>query len=87
MATDWATRLYRFRHNGLSGRYLRTGAIRNRYVDPASGVGRYWCGIGSFVPLLKGWYMFFWPIRSFAILLVSAVAGSLMTNSSERYRF
>ncbi len=56
-------------------------------MDPASGVGRYWCGIGSFVPLLKGWYMFFWPIRSFAILLVSAVAGSLMTNSSERYRF
>lgn len=42
-------------------------------------------GIGPFVSLLRGWYMSFWPALSLAILIISAVAGSLLTAFSERY--
>lgn len=41
--------------------------------------------IGPFVSLLKGWYMSFWPVLALAILLVSSVAGSMITIFSQRY--
>lgn len=42
-------------------------------------------GIGPFVSLLKGWYMSFWPVLSLTILMVSSVAGSMITIFSARY--
>jgi hypothetical protein len=42
-------------------------------------------GIGPFVSLLKGWYMSFWPVLALAIIMVSSVAGSLLTAFSMRY--
>ena len=41
--------------------------------------------IGPFVSLLRGWYMFFWPIMAAAILMVSSLAGYALTTFSERY--
>ncbi|MGH3524667.1 MAG: hypothetical protein ACRDUT_04410 [Mycobacterium sp.] len=41
--------------------------------------------IGPCVSLVKGWYMFFWPILGMAIVVLSAVAGSMMTTFSEQY--
>ena len=42
-------------------------------------------GIGPFVSLLKGWYTSFWPVLSLALLMVSSVAGSILTMFSARY--
>jgi hypothetical protein len=42
-------------------------------------------GIGPFVSLLKGWYMSFWPVLALAVIMVSSVAGSMLTIFSERY--
>jgi hypothetical protein len=42
-------------------------------------------GIGPFVSLLKGWYMSFWPVLALAVLMVSSVAGFILTTYSERY--
>ncbi|WP_375489237.1 hypothetical protein [uncultured Mycobacterium sp.] len=41
--------------------------------------------IGPFVSLVKGWYMFFWPLLALAIVALSSVAGSVMTAFSEHY--
>ncbi|MGH3635565.1 hypothetical protein [Mycobacterium sp.] len=42
--------------------------------------------IGPCVSLVKGWYMFFWPILAIAITVLCSVAGSAMTAFSEHYR-
>jgi len=42
-------------------------------------------GIGPFVSLVKGWYMSFWPVLALAIVIVSSVAGSMITAFSQRY--
>ncbi|BCO36144.1 hypothetical protein BMW24_010690 [Mycobacterium heckeshornense] len=41
--------------------------------------------IGPFVSLVKGWYLFFWPLLAVAIVALSSVAGSVMTAFSEQY--
>jgi hypothetical protein len=41
--------------------------------------------IGPFVSLLKGWYMSFWPVLALAVVLVSSVAGSMITAFSQGY--
>ena len=35
--------------------------------------------IGPFVSMLKGWYMSFWPALSMALIVISAVFGSVLT--------
>lgn len=41
--------------------------------------------VGPLVSVIKGWYMFFWPILAIGIVILSGVAGSAMTTFSERY--
>ena len=41
--------------------------------------------IGPFVSLVKGWYMFFWPLLAVAVLMLSSLAGFAMTDFSEHY--
>jgi len=41
--------------------------------------------IGPLVSLLKGWYMSFWPVLALTVLMVSSVAGSMITLFSQRY--
>ncbi len=41
--------------------------------------------VGPLVSMLKGWYMSFWPVLALTLIMVSSVAGSLLTMFSERY--
>jgi hypothetical protein len=41
--------------------------------------------IGPFVSLVKGWYLFFWPLLAVAIVMLSSLAGSAITAFSEPY--
>jgi hypothetical protein len=41
--------------------------------------------IGPVVSILKGWYMSFWPVLAMALVMASAVTGSMLTTFSERY--
>ncbi len=41
--------------------------------------------VGPVVSLLKGWYMSFWPVLALALIMVSSVAGSMLTMFSQRY--
>jgi len=41
--------------------------------------------IGPVVSLVRGWRMFFWPILAVAVVVLSAVAGGVITVFSERY--
>ena len=35
--------------------------------------------LGPFVSMLKGWYMSFWPALALALIVISAVVGSVLT--------
>jgi hypothetical protein len=41
--------------------------------------------IGPCVSLVKGWHMFFWPILAMTIVVLTAVAGSMLTALSAHY--
>jgi hypothetical protein len=41
--------------------------------------------IGPCVSLVKGWYIFFWPLLAVALVILSAVAGATLTVFSEHY--
>ncbi|MGH3966659.1 MAG: hypothetical protein ACRDTV_00670 [Mycobacterium sp.] len=41
--------------------------------------------IGPCVSLVKGWYMFFWPLMAIAIVLLASAAGSALVAFSEHY--
>jgi hypothetical protein len=41
--------------------------------------------IGPCVSLVKGWYMFFWPILAMTVVVLSAVTGSALTAFSAHY--
>ncbi|BBZ39189.1 hypothetical protein [Mycobacterium conspicuum] len=89
-ATEWPFRLYGFLKDVCTGDSC--GPVPygvDIYIYPVSwgGIGAALAaaGIGPFVSLLKGWYMSFWPVLSLAIVMVSSVAGSVLTVFSARY--
>jgi len=41
--------------------------------------------LGPVVSLLKGWYMSFWPVLAVAVVVLSSVAGSALTDYSYPY--
>lgn len=89
-ATEWPFRLYGFLRDVCTGDSC--GPVPygvDMYIYPVSwgGIGAALAaaGIGPFVSLLKGWYMSFWPVLSLAIVMVSSVAGSVLTVFSARY--
>jgi hypothetical protein len=41
--------------------------------------------LGPFVSLIKGWYMFFWPLLAIALIFLSSLAGYAMTAFCEHY--
>jgi hypothetical protein len=89
-ATEWPFRLYGFLKDVCVGDSC--GPVPygvDMYIYPVSwgGIGAALAaaGIGPFVSLLKGWYMSFWPVLSLAIVMVSSVAGSVLTVFSARY--
>jgi hypothetical protein len=82
--TNWPTRLFGFMAQVCEGD--ECGAVPfgiDFYIRPLV-----WGGIGAaitaavlgpFVSMLKGWYMSFWPALSLALIVVSAVVGSVLT--------
>jgi hypothetical protein len=89
-ATSWPSKLYGFLADVCTDETC--GPVPygiDMYVYPVvwGGIGAAVAaaGIGPFVSLLKGWYMSFWPVLALAILMVSSVAGSMITVFSQRY--
>jgi hypothetical protein len=89
-ATTWPTRLFGFLQNVCEGETC--GAVPmgvDYYIRPLvwGGVGAAIAAavFGPLVSLLKGWYMSFWPVLSLGLIVVSAVAGSVLTAFSQRY--
>jgi hypothetical protein len=89
-ATNWPNRLFGFLANVCEGDTC--GPVPygiDLYIRPVvwGGIGAAIAaaGIGPFVSLLKGWYMSFWPVLALAVIMVSSVAGSMLTIFSERY--
>jgi hypothetical protein len=89
-ATSWPSRLYGFLADVCTDETC--GSVPygiDMYIYPVvwGGIGAAVAaaGIGPFVSLLKGWYMSFWPVLALAILVVSSVAGSMITIFSQRY--
>jgi len=89
-ATTWPTKLFGFLGDVCTGETC--GAVPyglDMYIYPVvwGGIGAAIAaaGIGPFVSLLKGWYMSFWPVLALAVLMVSSVAGFMLTTYSERY--
>lgn len=89
-ATTWPTKLFGFLANVCVGETCGPVPFGiDYYIRPVvwGGIGAAIAaaGIGPFISLLKGWYMSFWPVLSLAILMVTSVAGSILTIFSERY--
>lgn len=89
-ATTWPTRLFGFLANVCEDETC--GPVPyglDLYIHPVvwGGIGAALAAavIGPVVSILKGWYMSFWPVLSLALVMVSSVAGSLLTMFSERY--
>lgn len=89
-ATPWPAKLFGFLEHVCEGDTC--GAVPfgiDYYIRPLAwgGVGAAIAAavVGPLVSLLKGWYMSFWPVLSLAILMVSSVAGTLLTTFSQRY--
>lgn len=89
-ATTWPTRLFGFLANVCEDETC--GPVPyglDLYIHPVvwGGIGAAMTAavIGPVVSILKGWYMSFWPVLALALVMVSSVAGSLLTMFSERY--
>lgn len=89
-ATSWPSKLYGFLADVCTDETC--GPVPygiDMYIYPVvwGGIGAAVAaaGIGPFVSLLKGWYMSFWPVLALASLVVSSVAGSMLTVFSQRY--
>ncbi len=89
-ATTWPARLFGFLANVCEGETC--GPVPyglDLYIHPVvwGGLGAAVTAavVGPFVSLLKGWYMSFWPVLALALIMVSSVAGFLLTTFSERY--
>ncbi len=88
--TTWPTKLFGFLENVCEGETCGPVPLGvDYYIRPLvwGGVGAAIAAavVGPLVSLLKGWYMSFWPVLSLAILVVSYVAGSMLTTFSQRY--
>ncbi|ORA20698.1 hypothetical protein [Mycobacterium arosiense] len=89
-ATTWPTRLFGFLANVCEDETC--GPVPyglDLYIHPVvwGGLGAALTAavIGPVVSILKGWYMSFWPVLALVLVMVSSVAGSLLTIFSERY--
>jgi hypothetical protein len=89
-ATNWPKRLFGFLANVCEGESCGPVPFGiDYYIHPVvwGGIGAAVAAavVGPFVSLLKGWYMSFWPVLALALIMVSSVAGAILTIFSERY--
>lgn len=88
--TTWPARLFGFLGNVCEGDTCGPVPFGvDYYIHPVvwGGIGAAIAAavVGPLVSLLKGWYMSFWPVLSLAIIMVSSVAGSMLTIFSARF--
>jgi hypothetical protein len=89
-ATDWGSRLFGFLHDVCTGDECPPVPYGiDFYIYPVvwGGIGAAIAAavIGPVVSLLKGWYLSFWPLLAIGIVVLSSVAGSIMTAFCSQY--
>ncbi len=89
-ATDWGSRLFGFLKDVCTGDDCPPVPYGvDFYIYPVvwGGIGAAIAAavVGPVVSLLKGWYLFFWPVLAIAILVFSSVAGSMLTTFCSQY--
>ncbi|MFZ1175188.1 MAG: hypothetical protein WAO15_02715 [Mycobacterium sp.] len=89
-ATTWPGRLFGFLANVCEDETCGPVPFGlDFYIHPVvwGGIGAAVAAaiVGPFVSLLKGWYMSFWPVLALGLIMVSSVAGSMLTMFSQRY--
>ncbi len=89
-ATTWPTRLFGFLEHVCADETCGTVPFGiDYYIRPVvwGGIGAAIAAavVGPLVSILKGWYMSFWPVLALTIIMVSSVAGAMLTTFSERY--
>jgi hypothetical protein len=89
-ATDWGSRLFGFLKDVCTGDDCPPVPYGvDFYIYPLvwGGIGAAIAAavVGPVVSLLKGWYLYFWPLLAIAIVLVSSVAGSALTGYCSQY--
>lgn len=89
-ATTWPTRLFGFLEHVCADETCGPVPFGvDYYIRPLvwGGIGAAIAAavIGPLVSILKGWYMSFWPVLALMLIMVSSVAGSILTTFSERY--
>ena len=88
--TDWPEKLYAFLPDVCMGDDCQPVPFGvNFYILPVTwgGIGAAVAAavIGPLVSLVKGWKMYYWPILSAAILMVSSLVGNALTMFSMRF--
>ncbi len=89
-ATDWGSRLFGFLKDVCTGDdCLPVPYGVDFYIYPLvwGGIGAAVAAavVGPVVSLLKGWYLFFWPLLAIGMIVVSSVAGSVLTTYCSQY--
>ncbi len=89
-ATTWPTRLFGFLEHVCADETCGPVPFGvDYYIRPLvwGGIGAAIAAalVGPLVSILKGWYMSFWPVLALTLIMVSSVAGSMLTTFSERY--
>jgi hypothetical protein len=89
-ATDWGSRLFGFLKDVCTGDDCPPVPYGvDFYIYPVvwGGIGAALAAavVGPVVSLLKGWYLYFWPLLAIAIVLVSSMAGSALTGYCSQY--
>jgi hypothetical protein len=89
-ATDWGSRLFGFLKDVCTGDDCPPVPYGvDFYIFPLvwGGIGAAIAAavVGPVVSLLKGWYLYFWPLLAIAIVLVSSVMGSALTGYCSQY--
>ena len=89
-ATDWGSRLFGFLKDVCTGDDCPPVPYGvDFYIYPLvwGGIGAAIAAavVGPVVSLLKGWYLYFWPLLAIAIVAVSSAAGYELTAYCSQY--
>ena len=89
-ATDWGSRLFGFLKDVCTGDDCPPVPYGvDFYIYPLvwGGIGAAIAAavVGPVVSLLKGWYLYFWPLLAIAIVVLSSAAGYELTAYCSQY--
>jgi hypothetical protein len=89
-ATDWGSRLFGFLKDVCTGDDCRPVPYGvDFYIYPLvwGGIGAAIAAavVGPVVSLLKGWYLYFWPLLAIAIVVLSSVVAYELTAYCSQY--